>query len=214
MSYLVSLVLEGRLAVVIGGGAVASRKVEDLLAAGAKVRVVAPSLCDRLTALAGQGRVVVQPRPYRTEDLEGAFVVVAATDDEAVNAGVSQDAVARSILVNVVDRPALCTFTLPAIVRRGALTLAVATEGRCPALASVLREELEQRYGPEYAALLDLFSELRRRMIALAWDGPRIRAALSRIYREGVLETMASGDRALLHEFLQARLGSEFPIPQ
>ncbi len=214
MGYMVNLVLEGKAVVVVGGGAVASRKVEDLLAAKAKVTVVAPRVCGRIAELAREKLVLLHSRPYGTEDLEGASVVIAATGDEAVNARVAQDAVERNVPVNVVDRPALCTFTVPATVCRGDLTLAVATEGRCPALAGILREELEQRYGPEYASLLDLFGELRARMISLGWDGPRIRETLIQLYRAWVLERMATADRGLLRDFLRSHLGSEFPLPE
>jgi len=154
MSYLVNLALEGRAAVVVGGGEVAARKVQDLLAAKANVTVIAPKLCDAIVALAGEKRIVAHGRPYRTGDLAGAFVAIAATDDEGLNARISKAAAAQNVLVNVVDRPALCTFTVPATVRRGDLTIAIATEGRCPVLAGVLREELEARYGPEYAELV------------------------------------------------------------
>jgi precorrin-2 dehydrogenase/sirohydrochlorin ferrochelatase len=194
MSYLVNLALEGRAAVVIGAGEVAARKVQDLLAAKAHVTVIAPHLCDGIVALADEERIVAHGRPYHTGDLAGAFVAIAATDDEALNARVAADAAAINVLVNVVDRPALCTFTVPATLRRGDLTIAIATEGRCPALAGILREELAERYGPEFAELAGLFGEARKKMIELGWDGRRIRETLAGIYR--------AGDRRLLEEFL------------
>ncbi len=194
MSYLVNLALEGRAAVVVGGGEVAARKVRDLLAAKANVTVIAPHTCDRIVALADEKRIVAYGRPYRAADLTGAFVAIAATDDEELNARVAADAAAMHVLVNVVDRPALCTFTVPAALRRGDLTIAVATEGRCPALAGILREELEERYGPEYSELVSLFGEARKKMSELGWDGRRIRQTLAGIYR--------AGDRRALDEFL------------
>jgi len=211
MSYLVNLALEGRAAVVIGGGEVAARKVQDLLAAKANVTVIAPQACNRIAALADEKRIVAHGRPYSTGDLAGAFVAIAATDDEGLNARVAEDAAAMNVLVNVVDRPALCTFTVPATVRRGDLTLAIATEGRCPALAGILREELEERYGREYAELVGLFGELRKRMIELGWDGGRIRETLAGIYRDGVMERIAAGDQELLDDYLRSRFGPSFP---
>src|ERR1035437_6605212 len=139
MSYLVNLALEGRAAVVVGGGEVAARKVQDLLAAKANVTVIAPQVCDRIVALADEKRIVMHGRPYDTGDLAGAFVAIAATDDQDLNARVANDAAAMNVLVNVVDRPALCTFTVPATVRRGDLTLAISTEVRCLALAGIHR---------------------------------------------------------------------------
>jgi precorrin-2 dehydrogenase/sirohydrochlorin ferrochelatase len=207
MSYLVNLALEGRRAVVIGGGEVAARKVEDLLVAKAVVAVIAPQPCGRILKLAEEKQLEGRWRAYEAADLDRAFVAIAATDDEGVNARVAADAAARSILVNVVDRPALCTFTVPATVRRGDLTLAVATDGRCPALASILREELEERYGPQYAALLDLAAALRTRMVEARWTGPRVREALSAIYHSGVMDLLANPDREPLKRLLTARLG-------
>jgi precorrin-2 dehydrogenase/sirohydrochlorin ferrochelatase len=207
MSYLVNLALEGRAAVVIGGGEVAARKVQDLLAARAHVTVIAPELCEGIVALAGEQRIVAHGRPYGTGDLAGAFVAIAATDDEDLNARVAGDAAAMNVLINVVDRPALCTFTVPATMHRGDLTLAIATEGRCPALAGILREELEERYGPEYAELVRLFGEARKKMIELGWNGQRIRETLAGIYRDGVMERIAAGDSGALDEFLRSSLG-------
>jgi hypothetical protein len=138
MSYLVNLALEGRAAVVVGGGEVAARKVQGLLAAKANVTVIAPHLCEAIVARADERRIPAHRRPYRTGDIAGAVVAIAATDDEGINARVAGDAAAMHVLVNVVDRPALGTFAVPATLRRGDLTLAVATGGRCPALAGVL----------------------------------------------------------------------------
>lgn len=214
MGYMVNLVLEGKAALVVGGGTVASRKVEGLLAAKARVTVVAPRACGRIAELARDKRVVLHSRPYRAGDLEGASVVIAATGDEAVNVRVAKDAAERKVPVNVVDRPALCSFTVPATVCRGDLTLAVATEGRCPALAGILREELEQRYGPEYASLVDLFGDLRARMISLGWDARRVQETLLQIYRAGVLERMGAAHRGALRDFLRPHLGPEFPLPE
>ncbi|HUB83401.1 MAG TPA: bifunctional precorrin-2 dehydrogenase/sirohydrochlorin ferrochelatase [Bryobacteraceae bacterium] len=179
MGYMANLVVEGREALIVGGGKIAARKVEDLLAAGARVTVVAPDICDEIGALP----VRQHRRPYQPSDIGDSFVVIAATDDEERNAQVSRDCVARHVLVNVVDRPALCTFTVPASVHRGDLTIAIATNGRCPAFASLLREELEDRYGPDYGPLLERFEQERKRMIAGREPGPRIRERIAELYR-------------------------------
>lgn len=180
MGYMANLVVEGREALVVGGGKIAARKVEDLLAAGARVTVVAPEICGEI----GREGVRLHRRPYQPEDIGDSFVVIAATDDEELNAQVSRDCVARNVLVNIVDRPALCTFTVPATVHRGHLTIAISTNGRCPAFASILREELEGGYGPEYGPLLDRFALVRREMLADRESGPRIREAIAERYRE------------------------------
>ena len=212
MGYMVNLIVEGRVAVVIGGGEVAARKVQDLLVARAIVTVIAPHACGPILTLAEEKRIQARLRPYMKEDLAGAFVAVAATDDEEINARIANDAAAMSVLVNVVDRPALCTFTVPATLCRGDLTFAVATGGRCPSLAGILRDELEKRYGPEYSELVSLFAELRQEMISQAWEGRRIRETLAQTYRDGVAGLMAAGERQTLNDFLRSHLGSAFPL--
>lgn len=181
MGYMVNLTIEGRSALVVGGGEIASRKVEDLLAAKARVTVVAPDINGKIAALASQ--ITIQQRAYEPGDIGDAFVVIAATDDEELNAVIFRDCQARKVLVNVVDRPPLCTFTVPATVHRGDLTIAIATDGRCPAFASILREELEGRYGPEYAGLVERFADVRNQMITGGAKGPEIRERIASLYR-------------------------------
>jgi len=206
MSYLVNLIVTGRRAVVVGGGTVALRKIATLLDGGADIVVIAPWSCDAVARLAETRRLRFERRRYEDGDLDGAFLVIAATDDEAVNANISREAQRLGVLVNVVDRPALCTFTLPAVVHRGDLTFAVATEGRCPAFARVLREELEARYGSEYGTALAVLAEARQRMVAAGWDSARIQRTLSALVSAGLVEAVAAGDdghvRTLLAELL------------
>jgi precorrin-2 dehydrogenase/sirohydrochlorin ferrochelatase len=213
MSYLVNLSIEGRKALVVGAGAVALRKAQGLLEAGARVTVVAPEACEGLLALAGQGRLDLRLKTYEARDLEGAVLVLAATDDEAVNARVSADCSCLGLLVNVADRPALCTFTLPAVVRRGDLTLAVATEGRCPAFARALREELEERYGDIYGEALEFMGRLRDTMLSEGWDSARIQKVLADLYADGIVALIRSGDAQALAVFLRHHLGPGFPLP-
>ena len=210
---MINLVLQDKPAVVVGAGSVALRKVHGLLEAGARVQVIAPQSCEAIRALAEAGRVVLLNREYWSGDLAGAMLVIAATSDEAVNRQISADARSLGILVNVVDRPASCTFTLPAVVRRGDLSLAVATEGRCPTLARALREELESRYTEDHAKLLGVMGGLRECMMARGWDSPRIQTALSDLYHKGLLGVLASGDRDAVETFLREELGEEFLLP-
>ncbi len=158
--------LETKLCIVVGGGAVAERKVESLLAAGARVRVIAPAATDALTTLARDGKIEWLPCVYRDGDLEGAFLVVAATDDAEVNHAVARQATTRGLLVNVVDDPAWCNFTAPAVVRRGDLTIAISTGGDAPALAGHLRAELEWQFGDEWSAYIEWLARLRGRIAA------------------------------------------------
>ena len=157
-AYPIVLNLSGRRALVVGGGEVALRKARALADAGAHVRVVAPKLAP---GFAEDGRFECVAARYEKQHLEGALVAVAATDDEAVNCRVAEDARAADVLVNVVDRPELCDFIVPAQVRRGDLLIAVSTGGAAPALAKRLRERLEKEFGPEYETYLAVLREVR-----------------------------------------------------
>ena len=157
-AYPIALDLSGRRAVVVGGGEVALRKARALADAGAHVRVVAPKLVAGFTE---DGRFECLAARHEKQHLEGALVAVAATDDEAVNRRVAEDARTAGVLVNVVDRPELCDFIVPAQVRRGDLLIAVSTGGAAPSLARRLRERLEKEFGPEYAMYLAVLGEVR-----------------------------------------------------
>jgi siroheme synthase-like protein len=155
--YMACLDLEGRRCLVVGGGAVALEKVHGLLECRARVTVVAPRIEAELLDLPIR---FVEGR-YRTEDLEGHFLVVAATDDTELNRRVFADAEARGMLCNVVDVPELCSFILPAVHRQGPLAVAVSTGGASPALAKRLRDDVARVVGPEHAALAERLRELR-----------------------------------------------------
>ncbi|MDQ4070001.1 MAG: bifunctional precorrin-2 dehydrogenase/sirohydrochlorin ferrochelatase [Actinomycetota bacterium] len=158
MQYPVNLVLDGRDCLVVGGGGVALRKVEGLLAGGARVTVVAPTVDPGLRRLPG---VTVIDRGWQPGDLDGMWLVIAATDDPSVNAAVYEEGERRRVWVNGADDPAHCSFTLPSVVRRGDLQVTVSTGGRSPALSTWLRRRLEAEIGPEYAVLLDLLATER-----------------------------------------------------
>jgi precorrin-2 dehydrogenase / sirohydrochlorin ferrochelatase len=161
--YPVNLIVEGRRCLVVGGGKVAARKVAGLRACGADVHVVAPEVSDEIRAEAG---VTFEERPYRRGEVAGYRLVISATDDRAVSEAVSSDAEEAGVWVNAADDPALCSFTLPSVVRRGPLLVTVATGGHSPALATWLRARLEKELGPEYEVLLQLLSEARDRLRA------------------------------------------------
>ncbi|MGQ0742891.1 MAG: precorrin-2 dehydrogenase/sirohydrochlorin ferrochelatase family protein [Acidimicrobiales bacterium] len=175
MEFPVNLRLAGRRCLVVGGGTVAARKVEALVAAGARVSVVAPQIVDEL---AGRAGVALHRRSYRRGEVRGYWLVVAATDDVEVNQAVFDDGEAAGVWVNGADDPERCSFTLPSVLRRGDLTVAVSTGGRSPALAKWLRMRLGDQLGPEYEALLDLLAAERQAVRAagrstegLDWDG-------------------------------------------
>jgi siroheme synthase-like protein len=160
--YPVLLELEGRRAVVIGELAVEAGKVEGLLVAGAEVTVVAKGPQAALDRLEQDPRVVVHRRGYAGPgDLAGAVLCVAHAAEPAVRAAIAADARAAGVLVNVVDDVPNCDFAAPAIVRRGDLVVAIGTGGRAPALASRLRAELADRFGPEWTELMDVVGRVR-----------------------------------------------------
>jgi precorrin-2 dehydrogenase/sirohydrochlorin ferrochelatase len=158
--------LHGRLALLVGGGRVASRKLASLLAAGARVRLVAPELDADTAAQLPHSRVEERRRPFAPGDLDGAWLAVCATDDETVNRAVAATAEERRVFVNVVDVPPLCSFIVPASLSRGELMLAVSTGGASPAMARRLRERLEREFGPEWGPYLRLMRALRQRLTA------------------------------------------------
>jgi precorrin-2 dehydrogenase/sirohydrochlorin ferrochelatase len=155
--YMACIDLTGRRVLVVGGGEVALEKVHGLLAAGAAVTVVAPQIAPALGAL----DVTLIRRGYRTDDLDGAFLVVAATSTTSVNRRVFRDAEARCLLCNVVDVPELCSFILPAVHRHEPIAVAVSTGGASPALAQHLRDRIAEVVRPEHAELADRLRALR-----------------------------------------------------
>ena len=164
--YPISLDVTRRRAVVIGEFAVAQGKVDGLLAAGAEVTVVATGPETVLAALDFEPSVTLLRRTYRAGDLAGAFLCVASSSDADERRAIFHEAGVNNVLLNVMDDPAHCDWAAPALVRRGRLTIAVST-GRSPALARRFREELEERYGPEWETLVELLGEVRDQ--SLAW---------------------------------------------
>jgi precorrin-2 dehydrogenase/sirohydrochlorin ferrochelatase len=159
--YIACLRLSGRRCVVVGGGHVGLEKVEGLLACDGDVTLVAPDAIEPLRELADERSIRWERREYRPEDLEGTFMVIAATSDTEVNIRVYEDAERRAMLVNVVDVPPLCNFILPAIIRNGPLAIAISTAGASPALAKRIRDEIAEEYGEPYARLAILLNEVR-----------------------------------------------------
>jgi siroheme synthase-like protein len=154
--------VEGRRCLVVGGGPVATEKVEKLLDHGAVVRLVTPAMTDALAAMVASGAVAEhRARGYAEEDLDGCFLVIAATNLDAINRMVWQDAEARNLLCNVVDVPPLCNFILPAIVRTGPLAIAISTAGASPALAKRMKREIAETYGEPYARLAVALNDAR-----------------------------------------------------
>ncbi len=159
--YIACLKLEGRKCLVVGGGDIGLEKVEGLLACNGDVTLVAPDAIAALRTLADEGSIRWERREYEPRDLEGTFMVIAATNDTDVNIGVYEDAERRAMLVNVVDVPPLCNFILPAIIRTGPLAIAISTAGASPALAKRIRDQIADEYGEPYARLAIMLNDVR-----------------------------------------------------
>jgi len=175
--------------VVVGGGEVAARKVQRLLDCGAKVSVISPELHPELIALKKDRRISHISAVYESKYIDSASMVIGATDNEEINAAVSQDASAKGIPVNIVDDPQKCDFILPSIVERGDLAIAIGTGGKSPALARHLRQDLEARYGAEYEIFLRILGDLRSQMtknagVAKSWFDSLIASGILELIRK------------------------------
>jgi len=158
------LKLEGRLCLVVGAGKVGESKIRSLLIAKAVVRVVAPKATPAILSWARAGVLTWEPRAFRANDLNETFLVIAATSSVDVNDSVYREATRRQILCNAVDDPERCDFYYPAVVRRGALQVAISTEGKSPALAQKLRRDFEQHLAPFYAGWIEQLGRIRNRL--------------------------------------------------
>ena len=205
VGYPVMLDLRGRRCLVVGGGTVAHRKIAGLLDAGATVAVVAPGIDQSVLEL--DGALVVTRRRYRTSDLDGVHLVITCTDDPEVNRRVAEDATRRRIWVNSADDPSNCTFTLPAVARRGDLTLAISTNGRSPALARWLRRRFEREFDEAWVALLDVLAEVRAE--ARATFGTSEIDGWDRALDEALLEFVHPSRTADLVSIMRSHLGLE-----
>jgi precorrin-2 dehydrogenase / sirohydrochlorin ferrochelatase len=160
--YIACLKLTARRCLVVGGGEIGLEKVEGLLACDGQVTLIAPEAEPALRSYAQEGSIDWEQRAYTgAEDLEGVFMVIAATNDTDVNIAVFEDAERRAMLVNVVDVPPLCNFILPAVVRTGPLAIAISTAGASPALAKRIKRQIADEYGEPYARLAVLLNEVR-----------------------------------------------------
>jgi precorrin-2 dehydrogenase/sirohydrochlorin ferrochelatase len=191
---------------------VAARKIEPVLACGARIRVISPVACTRIRELAAAGRIEWQQRAYRPGDLQGAFLVFATTDNSDVQQQVISEAQDLSILINSADNPEACMFQVPATVRQGDLLLAVSTGGGSPALAAWIRKRLEGEFGPEYGVMVRLFSSIRGAVIG---DGasPWLHQLLfEKILEMDVLSCISNKDWPALQERLEGILPATIDV--
>ena len=197
----------------VGGGSIGQRKVEDLLLAGAQVTLVSREATSALKALAAQGTITFLQEDFHPDHLNGMTLAIAATNELPTNQSVSHAAQARGLPVNVVDQPDLCSFVVPATIRRGDLTIAIGTGGRSPALAKKLRRDLEKTYGPEYGPYLELLGAIRAKVLSSRRDHPDNVNLFSRIVSSPLFHLLNSrhqeGLAALLRQLLAPVLSDD-----
>ncbi len=204
--------VNGRGCLVVGGGAVGTRKVRTLLECGARVTVISAAFSPELEELSADGRVVLKNGPYRARDLEGKFLVIGATDDEDLNRRVSEDAARRNMLCNIADRPEACSFILPAIVSRGDLVIAISTSGKSPAFAKYLRRRLQREFGPEYARFLEIMGAVRRRLLADEHAPEAHKPLFEALINGGLVDLIREGEEDKIDALLEKILGPGFRL--
>jgi len=159
--YPIFLDLKSKKCLVVGGGKVALRKVKSLLNCGASVTVVSPALTPELQGMAVEEKIEYFKESYNHKHLERVFLVIGATDDQDTNSTIAADCFSRNIMVNIADVPSLCNFIVPSLVSRGPLSIAISTEGKSPAFARLLKEELEQSFSEDHGEFVKFLGELR-----------------------------------------------------
>ena len=196
--YPIMMNLEDQRVVVVGGGSVARRKVASLLDSGARVVVISPELVDGLRKLADQGRIEWIAELFDDailDRLAGVALVFGATNRRDVNVVIHRAAVDRRIPCNIADVPDLCTFTVPAVITQGELLIAVSTGGSSPALARRIREDLQKRFGPEYAEMTRVMGELRKLVLQTGSPSDENKRLFLQIVDSDILTALRDNDR-------------------
>jgi precorrin-2 dehydrogenase/sirohydrochlorin ferrochelatase len=188
--------LEGRRCLVVGAGKVGEPKIGGLLDTGARVHVIALEASEAVHEWANAGKITLEIRPYIAEDLEGTFLAVVATASRVLNGSIYREAQRRGVLCNVVDDPEYCDFYYPAVVRRGALQIAISTSGQSPSLAQKLRQQLERQFGPGYARWVAELGETRKLVLASGLDLERKRDLLHSLASREALKAALAEESA------------------
>lgn len=204
--------LDGKRCLVVGGGQVAERKIKGLLPTGAEIVVVTVQCTERILEWSEQGKLQLRLRAFQEKDVQGAMVIIAATDKPEVNLQVYRLA-SSCPLLNIVDRPDLCTFTVPSTIDRGEMQIAISTGGNYPGLSKKLRKQLEQWIGPEYEAYSLFLGSMRKKILGLDLQAQHKKALLRELLddrflawtREGKLEQRNVEAEKLLLQFLLKR---------
>lgn len=202
--------LNGKNCLVVGGGQVAWRKIKRLLACGAKVYLVAKEMLPDLQNAIDEKKIVYLGKAYKKEFLQNMFLVIGATDDEALNARLSKEANESNILCNIVDQPEKCNFIVPSLVVKGDLMIAISTSGKSPALARKLRAEMDRQFGEEYALFLNLLGKLRE-MAKRQVEGQQQRQAIfEKLVYSDLLNYIKNKDWQAVKKYLKEVMEKHF----
>lgn len=200
--------LSGKSCLIIGGGKVAERKVEDLLEYGPIIKLVSPQLEEKIETWAREGIIGLQQRPFKEDDLDGSYIVFAATDDNELNHRVARLCRQRGIMVNAVDDPPNCDFYVPSIIRRNSLALAISTGGKSPMLARKLRQDLENIIGHEYGEFVDILGEAREEIKKTIPDIEKRKKIFEAMVYSDILDLIKTGERDKVRERIEQCISS------
>jgi len=203
--------LRGKRTVVVGGGMVALRKIESLLACGAEVNVIAPDILDDVLAM---DKVNLCKRDYKSGDLEGAVLVIAATDNMKINAVVSSDALSMGIFCNVVDIPGMCSFIVPSVVEKGPVKIAISTGGISPALSRKLRMQIGNLIGDEYGTLALIMGKIRPLVLSKEGGHEYHKRVFDVLVNSELFDAIRSHDRELAEKILLEALGEDIDLEE
>lgn len=212
--YPINLNINDKRCLVVGGGEVAERKVEKLLSAGAKVVVVSSRLTPKLSKLSREGLIENIARNYRKGDLQGAVLAFGATNDPKVNRRILQEAREEGVLLNSVDDPQNCDFTIPSMISQGDLLISISTGDKSPALSQKIRQELEESFGEEYGTMLNLLSAVRERLLGMSSDSEKNKVKFKKLINSNLLELIKDRKIEQIDKLLQDILGKGYRLDE
>lgn len=210
--YPIMLNIKGKKCKVIGGGIVAERKVITLIEHGALVTVISPLITEKLQKHYNKGKITIIKREYVYGDLEGCYMVYAATDDEETNKTCMRECRENGILLNVVDKPDMCDFIVPANINRGHLNISVSTNGKSPMLSRRIRENLERIFTDEYEEYLEILGEIRELVKREINDIEKRRKIFQQIVYSDIFDRYISGEELDLKEELYKIYTNHFEL--
>jgi precorrin-2 dehydrogenase/sirohydrochlorin ferrochelatase len=204
--------LNKRPVIVVGGGQVAERKIKGLIRAGADLTVIAPQATKAIQGLASKKRLRLLKRPFKKGDLKGFPLAVCACGSEDTNSEVFKEARKGGVLLNMVDRPELCDFIVPSVVRRGELLIAISSSGRFPYISKAIRKEIEQRFGKEYARFMRILGAIRDKLLKDRGKYGKKDEIFKGLLNSRVPEWLRRGEPHKIDAFLKRSLGGDYTL--